>query len=200
MIVFVPKQKPAEAESLLSAQASSVLVWMYPNVGRYLLSRSAGYYEWAARSAPSCIICISERRAFLDPSGNTVLHPAADAIGLVQKIVPVTQRRLRILAVQSVRRLRLQDDQGQSVYRHRGIDQRSARDQPPPGPVGALSGPVDDVCPLVGRQTLDHGSWRKHRGWVSVDLQEYPPSQVGGSLSIEKALQMVQNGACGGGK
>jgi hypothetical protein len=28
MIVFVPKQKPAEAESLLSAQASSVLVWM----------------------------------------------------------------------------------------------------------------------------------------------------------------------------
>jgi hypothetical protein len=41
MIVFVPKQKPAEAESLLSAQASSVLVWMYPNVGRYLLSRSS---------------------------------------------------------------------------------------------------------------------------------------------------------------
>jgi hypothetical protein len=28
MIVFVPKQKPAEAEGLLSAQASSVLVWM----------------------------------------------------------------------------------------------------------------------------------------------------------------------------
>jgi hypothetical protein len=45
MIVFVPKQKPAEAESLLSAQASLVLV----------------------------------RRAYLDPSGNIVLHPAADA-------------------------------------------------------------------------------------------------------------------------
>ena len=31
-------------------------------------------------------------------------------------------------------------------------------------------------------------------------FREYPPSQVGGSLSIEKALEMVQRGASGGGK
>ena len=31
-------------------------------------------------------------------------------------------------------------------------------------------------------------------------FKEYPPSQVGGSLSIEKALEMVQRGASGGGK
>ena len=31
-------------------------------------------------------------------------------------------------------------------------------------------------------------------------FKEYPPSQVGGSLSIEKALQMVERGASGGGK
>jgi arylsulfatase A-like enzyme len=31
-------------------------------------------------------------------------------------------------------------------------------------------------------------------------FKEYPPSQVNGSLSIEKALLMVQNGASGGGK
>jgi arylsulfatase len=31
-------------------------------------------------------------------------------------------------------------------------------------------------------------------------FREYPPSQVGGSLSIENALQMIQRGASGGGK
>ena len=37
-------------------------------------------------------------------------------------------------------------------------------------------------------------------GRFLLTFKEYPPSQVGGSLSIEKALQMVQNGASGGGK
>jgi arylsulfatase len=31
-------------------------------------------------------------------------------------------------------------------------------------------------------------------------FKEYPPSQVSGSLSIEKALQMIERGASGGGK
>jgi len=31
-------------------------------------------------------------------------------------------------------------------------------------------------------------------------FREYPPSQVSGSLSIEKALKMVERGASGGGK
>jgi arylsulfatase len=31
-------------------------------------------------------------------------------------------------------------------------------------------------------------------------FKEYPPSQVGGSLSIEKALAAVERGATGGGK
>jgi hypothetical protein len=31
-----------------------------------------------------------------------------------------------------------------------------------------------------------------------LTFKEYLPSQVGGSLSIERALQMVQNGAGGG--
>jgi arylsulfatase len=31
-------------------------------------------------------------------------------------------------------------------------------------------------------------------------FKEYPPSQVGGSLSIERALQAVQAGASGAGK
>ena len=37
-------------------------------------------------------------------------------------------------------------------------------------------------------------------GGFLLTFKEYPPSQAGGSLSIEKALQMVQNGASGGGK
>src|SRR5580700_10733019 len=37
-------------------------------------------------------------------------------------------------------------------------------------------------------------------GGFLLTFKEYPPSQVGGSLSIENALKMVQNGASGGGK
>lgn len=37
-------------------------------------------------------------------------------------------------------------------------------------------------------------------GRFLLTFKEYPPSRVGGSLSIEKALAMVQNGASGGGK
>jgi hypothetical protein len=37
-------------------------------------------------------------------------------------------------------------------------------------------------------------------GGFLLTFKEFPPSQVGGSLSIEKALQMVQSGASGGGK
>jgi arylsulfatase len=37
-------------------------------------------------------------------------------------------------------------------------------------------------------------------GKFLATFKEFPPSQAGGSLSIEKALQMVQNGASGGGK
>src|SRR5713101_7234979 len=59
------------------------------------------------------------------------------------------------------------------------------------------------------RQSTDY-EWLKIQSardphfWVEirspVAAPAYPPSQVGGSLSIEKALQMVQNGASGGGK
>ena len=77
------------------------------------------------------------------------------------------------LTALQIRRLeaQLQDHQGQSVYRYAGIHQRSSRDQPAAGSVGALSGRVDDVCPLVGRQALDDGPRRQHRGSVSADLQ-----------------------------
>jgi hypothetical protein len=37
-------------------------------------------------------------------------------------------------------------------------------------------------------------------GRFLLTFQQYPPSQVGRLLSIEKALQMVQNGASGGCK
>jgi len=37
-------------------------------------------------------------------------------------------------------------------------------------------------------------------GRFLLTFKEYPPSRVGGSLSIEKALAMVQNGASDGGK
>lgn len=35
-------------------------------------------------------------------------------------------------------------------------------------------------------------------GRFLLTFKESPPSQVGGSFSIERALQMVQNGASGG--
>jgi len=37
-------------------------------------------------------------------------------------------------------------------------------------------------------------------GGFRLTFKECPPRQAGGWLSIEKALQMVQNGASGGGK
>src|SRR5712664_253553 len=53
----------------------------------------------------------------------------------------------------ALRRLetQLQDHQGQSAYRYGRIHQRSTGDQPATGSVGALSGPVDALWPLVGR-------------------------------------------------
>jgi len=56
-----------------------------------------------------------------------------------------------------------------------------------------------------------YGRWWGEKLWTMVPavtlvggflqtFKEYPPSQVGGSLSIEKALQMVERGASGGGK
>ena len=60
-------------------------------------------------------------------------------------------------------------------------------------------------------QSMMYGRWWGDKLWTMVPavnivggflltFKEYPPSQIGGSLSIEKALQMVQNGASGGGK
>jgi arylsulfatase len=60
-------------------------------------------------------------------------------------------------------------------------------------------------------ESMLYGRWWGDKLWTMVPavtlvggflqtFKEYPPSQVGGSLSIEKALQMVQNGAAGGGK
>jgi arylsulfatase A-like enzyme len=60
-------------------------------------------------------------------------------------------------------------------------------------------------------ESLLYGRWWGDKLWTMVPgvnivgrflltFKEYPPSQVGGSLSIERALQMVQNGASGGGK
>jgi arylsulfatase len=37
-------------------------------------------------------------------------------------------------------------------------------------------------------------------GQFLATFREYPPSQIGGTLSIEKALELVQQGASGGGK
>jgi arylsulfatase len=36
-------------------------------------------------------------------------------------------------------------------------------------------------------------------GQFLATFKEYPPSQRGGTLSIERALEMVQQGASGGG-
>jgi arylsulfatase A-like enzyme len=60
-------------------------------------------------------------------------------------------------------------------------------------------------------QSMMYARWWGDKLWTMVPgvnivggflltFKEYPPSQVGGSLSIEKALQMVQNGASGAGK
>ncbi len=60
-------------------------------------------------------------------------------------------------------------------------------------------------------QSMMYARWWGDKLWTMVPgvnlvggflltFKEYPPSQVGGSLSIEKALQMVERGASGGGK
>jgi arylsulfatase len=60
-------------------------------------------------------------------------------------------------------------------------------------------------------ESMLYGRWWGDKLWTMVPavtlvggflqtFKEYPPSQVGGSLSIEKALQMVERGAGGGGK
>ena len=60
-------------------------------------------------------------------------------------------------------------------------------------------------------ESMSYGEWWGKKLWVMMPamtimgqflatFKEYPPSQVSGSLSVEKALQMVQNGASGGGK
>ncbi len=37
-------------------------------------------------------------------------------------------------------------------------------------------------------------------GQYLVTFKEYPPSQVGGSLSVSKFLEAIQNGVAGSGK
>ena len=60
-------------------------------------------------------------------------------------------------------------------------------------------------------ESMFYGRWWGDKLWTMVPsvaivgqflqtFREYPPSQVGGSLSIEKALQTLQVGASGGGK
>src|SRR5450631_2840323 len=65
----------------------------------------------------------------------------------------------------------LQDRQGQSVYRFRGIDQRSHRNQPAAGSVGTLPGPVYELWQMVGREALDDGACRQYRRSISSDVQ-----------------------------
>jgi arylsulfatase len=56
-----------------------------------------------------------------------------------------------------------------------------------------------------------YGRWRGDKLWTMVPavhvvggflatFKEYPPSQVSGSLSVEKVLQAIERGASGGGK
>ena len=56
-----------------------------------------------------------------------------------------------------------------------------------------------------------YARWWGDKLWVMIPAQaivgqflatfkDYPPSQVSGTLSIEKALEMVQQGETGGGK
>jgi arylsulfatase A-like enzyme len=60
-------------------------------------------------------------------------------------------------------------------------------------------------------QSMMYARWWGDKLWTLVPsvaivgqflqtFKEYPPSQVGGTLSVEKALQMIENGASGGGK
>jgi hypothetical protein len=60
-------------------------------------------------------------------------------------------------------------------------------------------------------ESMLYGRWWGDKLWTMVPavtivggflqtFREYPPSQVGGSLSIERALRAVESGATGGGK
>lgn len=60
-------------------------------------------------------------------------------------------------------------------------------------------------------ESMLYGRWWGEKLWTMVPavtlvggflqtFKEYPPSQVGGSISIERALQAVERGASGGGK
>jgi arylsulfatase len=60
-------------------------------------------------------------------------------------------------------------------------------------------------------ESMLYGRWWGEKLWTMIPavnlvgeflqtFKEYPPSQVGGSLSIEKALAAVERGASGGGK
>jgi arylsulfatase A-like enzyme len=80
------------------------------------------------------------------------------------------------------------------------IDQRSAGDQPASGPGERFQ-----------EQSMMYARWWGEKLWTMVPavgivgqflqtFKDYPPSQRGGTLSIERALDMVQSGASGGGK
>jgi hypothetical protein len=60
-------------------------------------------------------------------------------------------------------------------------------------------------------QSMLYGKWWGEHLWVMIpavsivgqflqSFKEYPPSQVSGSLSVDKALQMLQAGVQGAGK
>jgi hypothetical protein len=60
-------------------------------------------------------------------------------------------------------------------------------------------------------QSMLYGRWWGDKLWTMIPavtlvggflqtFKEYPPSQVSGSLSIEKALQTIERGVSGGGK
>ncbi len=59
--------------------------------------------------------------------------------------------------------------------------------------------------------SMNYGKWWGEKLWTMVPavnivgrflltFKEYPPSQLSGSLTVDKALQMIQHGANGGGK
>jgi len=60
-------------------------------------------------------------------------------------------------------------------------------------------------------ESMLYGRWWGEKLWTMVPavtivagflqtFREYPPSQIGGSLSIERALRAVEAGVSGGGK
>jgi hypothetical protein len=65
--------------------------------------------------------------------------------------------------------------------------------------MGTLPGRINDVCQMVGRQTVGEVPGVTIVVQFLATFKEYPPSQMGGTLSIERALALVQQGASGGG-